>query len=516
MPEPPPPPPPPHTKVIVRHLPPTLTEEALLDVVNKKFTGRYTWVYLYQGKAGQKRQVLSRAYFNFKKPEDVLNFHAEFHGHLFVNTKGAQFRAEVEYAPFQKVPRSRPRRDPREGTYEKDSEYQAFESSLSAKVDMLPSAEVQLEKRDAERAALLAAGGTEPEVLTPLITYLRNKRANRDASRQQRGNASAAKVVKLAGKDTPITVKSRVEKPKDRGESAKPKPKALVASVSERAPKFEGEATSDKSTGGKPSKPPRPTSAKGPQAHVPLQPGAVSILTKSPTVSASQEPPQRMLLQRGQPAPQVAPSPPLPPPASPPQAKQQSQTRVAHAASPRDTRPTSAPGEQEGGRPLRNKDRPDRQVWTPRRRPDSAPIAPLLSAVAAAAASVSATPASNGAMQVKTILTKPKPSAKEQSQTVEAGIPEAFQKSEGGSQSGSPRSSNNSDAGSLQEGLPAHAVGEGRLDTSTSLRLSRQHLLLERCRWSICGVADLPRRIRASVLLHADSVAAGVHIKSTR
>lgn len=39
-------------------------------------------------KCSQKRQLYSRAYINFKKPEDVLEFAESFDGHVFVNEKG--------------------------------------------------------------------------------------------------------------------------------------------------------------------------------------------------------------------------------------------------------------------------------------------------------------------------------------------------------------------------------------------------------------------------------------------
>lgn len=39
-------------------------------------------------KCSQKRQLYSRAYINFKKPEDVLEFAESFDGHTFVNEKG--------------------------------------------------------------------------------------------------------------------------------------------------------------------------------------------------------------------------------------------------------------------------------------------------------------------------------------------------------------------------------------------------------------------------------------------
>jgi hypothetical protein len=32
--------------------------------------------------------VHSRAYINFKKPEDVIDFYEDFNGHVFVNERG--------------------------------------------------------------------------------------------------------------------------------------------------------------------------------------------------------------------------------------------------------------------------------------------------------------------------------------------------------------------------------------------------------------------------------------------
>jgi hypothetical protein len=66
-----------------------------------------------------KRQVHSRAYINFKKPEDVIDFYEVFNGHIFVNEKGAQYKALVEYAPHQRVPKPRSKKDVREGTITK-------------------------------------------------------------------------------------------------------------------------------------------------------------------------------------------------------------------------------------------------------------------------------------------------------------------------------------------------------------------------------------------------------------
>lgn len=66
-----------------------------------------------------KRIVFSRAYINFINPEDLYDFKAKFDGHLFVGSRGNQYRAAVEYAPFQKVPTAQPRKHNKQGTIEK-------------------------------------------------------------------------------------------------------------------------------------------------------------------------------------------------------------------------------------------------------------------------------------------------------------------------------------------------------------------------------------------------------------
>ena len=65
-----------------------------------------------------KRIVASRAYFNLRDPADVPLLAAALDGRAFVTERGSQHRCSVEYAPCQRVPPLRVKRDPREGTIE--------------------------------------------------------------------------------------------------------------------------------------------------------------------------------------------------------------------------------------------------------------------------------------------------------------------------------------------------------------------------------------------------------------
>ncbi|XP_024390724.1 uncharacterized protein [Physcomitrium patens] len=186
------------TKVSVRHLPPSLAWAVFQDQIAVKYAGTYTWWSYHPGKSSHKRQVYSRAYINFKKPEDVIDFYEDFNGHVFVNERGAQYKALVEYAPYQRVPKPRSKKDVREGTISTDPEYLAFVEQLAKPAEYLPSAEVQLERKEAEKASNLASGTSKDAVVvTPLMEYVRSRRAAK--STPQRGMSSSAKLAARSG-----------------------------------------------------------------------------------------------------------------------------------------------------------------------------------------------------------------------------------------------------------------------------------------------------------------------------
>lgn len=181
------------TKVVLRHLPPTLSQAALKDQIDVRFAGRYNWFSFRPGRASHVNQPYSRAYIDFKRAEDVLDFAGAFDGHLFLNEKGTHFKTIVEYAPSQRVPKSWIKKETREGAIFKDNEYLEFLDLLAKPVENLPSAEVQLERREAERAA---SGTRDSVIVTPLMDYVRQKRAAKSGSQR---SASSGKLGRRAG-----------------------------------------------------------------------------------------------------------------------------------------------------------------------------------------------------------------------------------------------------------------------------------------------------------------------------
>ncbi|KZV48638.1 hypothetical protein F511_10324 [Dorcoceras hygrometricum] len=179
------------TKVVVRHLPPTISQSNFIEQIDSRFSGRYRWLSFRPGKSSQKHITYSRASIDFNKSDDVIEFAEFFNGHVFVNEKGTQYETIVEYAPSQRVPRNWSKNDGREGTILKDPEYLEFLDCLAKPAENLPSAEVQLERKEAERVG----APKDTPIVTPLMEYVRQKRAARGGARRTILNGKPARKI---------------------------------------------------------------------------------------------------------------------------------------------------------------------------------------------------------------------------------------------------------------------------------------------------------------------------------
>ncbi|XP_074264148.1 regulator of nonsense transcripts UPF3-like isoform X2 [Silene latifolia] len=213
------------TKVVVRHLPPTLSHSSFFDQIDARFSSHYNWSSFRPGKSSYKNQKFARAYLNFNRPEDVFEFSEFFGGHVFVNEKGTQYKAIVEYAPSQRVPKPIGKKDGREGTIHKDPEYMEFLEQVSKPVENLPSADIQLERREAERA-----GVHEAPVITPLMDFVRKRRAAKSGN-QAGGRSGLAPGESRSSKQN-SDKKKYILKPS--GRSTNGKDKSAYASSSQR------------------------------------------------------------------------------------------------------------------------------------------------------------------------------------------------------------------------------------------------------------------------------------------
>ena len=74
------------------------------------------------------QDVFCRAYINFVNQEDIFIFQEKFDGYVFVDTKGNEYIAIVEFAPHQKIglQKDGKRKDPKINSIEQDPEYMKF------------------------------------------------------------------------------------------------------------------------------------------------------------------------------------------------------------------------------------------------------------------------------------------------------------------------------------------------------------------------------------------------------
>ncbi|KAA0183474.1 hypothetical protein HAZT_HAZT003963 [Hyalella azteca] len=134
-------------QVVVRHLPSCLTKEEFLEVVQP--LPEHNWLAFYPANTDYGALGFSRAYINFKNPLDIYKFRDQFDGYVFVDGKGNESSAIVEYAPFQKLSWrdvSPKRQDPRMGSIFTDPDYLNFIHILSNPENVtLPGTEKMLE-----------------------------------------------------------------------------------------------------------------------------------------------------------------------------------------------------------------------------------------------------------------------------------------------------------------------------------------------------------------------------------
>mmetsp|Transcript_68389 Transcript_68389/g.189265 ORF Transcript_68389/g.189265 Transcript_68389/m.189265 type:complete len:435 (+) Transcript_68389:72-1376(+) len=166
-------------KVVVRLLPPEITEDELLATINESHIQSTKWRCFQAGKRYKgeaKHSVNSRCYFHFESLERAEDFVKDYHGHQFIDGQGEQFRAVVCFAPYQKVPRPKSQKDPRDGTIMDDPVYKEFLETLS----------------EASKAVYEAP--PDPKVLlkptdygdTPLLNYMKTRSKERRARAEKK------------------------------------------------------------------------------------------------------------------------------------------------------------------------------------------------------------------------------------------------------------------------------------------------------------------------------------------
>ncbi|XP_075865738.1 regulator of nonsense transcripts 3A isoform X2 [Microcebus murinus] len=168
------------SKVVVRRLPPSLTQEQLEEELRP--LPAHDYFEFFAADLSLHPHLYSRAYINFRNPEDILLFRDRFDGYIFIDSKGLEYPAVVEFAPFQKIAKKKlKRRDAKTGSIEDDPEYKKFLETYC----------VEEEKASANPETLLGEIEAKTRELvarrtTPLLEYIKNRKLEKQRIREEK------------------------------------------------------------------------------------------------------------------------------------------------------------------------------------------------------------------------------------------------------------------------------------------------------------------------------------------
>uniref|UniRef100_A0AAV2MK77 UPF3 domain-containing protein n=1 Tax=Knipowitschia caucasica TaxID=637954 RepID=A0AAV2MK77_KNICA len=167
------------TKIIIRRLPPTITKEELEEQLQP--LPEVDYMEFFSNDTSLYPHLFARAYINFKNQEDIVLFRDRFDGYVFIDSKGQEYSAIVEFAPFQKTAKKRTKKkDAKCGTILEDPDYKKFLEIYNGNDEKLTSTpETLLEEIEARSKEF----GRKS---TPLLDFLKNKQRVREEKREER------------------------------------------------------------------------------------------------------------------------------------------------------------------------------------------------------------------------------------------------------------------------------------------------------------------------------------------
>ncbi|KAM6923397.1 regulator of nonsense transcripts 3B [Xenentodon cancila] len=168
------------TKIVIRRLPPSLTKDELEEQLQP--LPEVDYLEFFSNDTSLYPHLFARAYINFKNQEDIVLFRDRFDGYVFIDNKGQEYPAIVEFAPFQKTAKKRiKKKDSKCGTIAEDPDYKKFLEYYNGDEEKLTSTpETLLEEIEARSKELVA------KKTTPLLDFLKNKQRLREEKKEER------------------------------------------------------------------------------------------------------------------------------------------------------------------------------------------------------------------------------------------------------------------------------------------------------------------------------------------
>ncbi|XP_017550780.1 regulator of nonsense transcripts 3A isoform X1 [Pygocentrus nattereri] len=168
------------TKVVIRRLPPSLSKDQLAEHLSP--LPSFDYFEFFPADQSLYPHLFSRAYINFKNPDDIVLFRDRFDGYVFIDNKGQEYPAIVEFAPFQKVSKKKlKKKDAKAGSIEEDPEYKRFLENYSCDEEKsMANPETLLGEIEAKTRELIA------KRTTPLLEYIKNKKLEKQRIREEK------------------------------------------------------------------------------------------------------------------------------------------------------------------------------------------------------------------------------------------------------------------------------------------------------------------------------------------
>lgn len=170
----------PMTKVVVRRLPPSMTQDQFVEQISP--LPDYDYLYFVKADMSLGQYAFSRAYINFLNQQDIFIFREKFDNYVFVDSKGTEYPAVVEFAPFQRLPKKRvgKKKDLKCGTIESDAYFINFLETLKNQESDSGTSQPKTEY------SYQPAENTPKKVSTPLLDYLKQRKQERQRLRDEK------------------------------------------------------------------------------------------------------------------------------------------------------------------------------------------------------------------------------------------------------------------------------------------------------------------------------------------
>ncbi|XP_075056272.1 regulator of nonsense transcripts 3A isoform X1 [Mixophyes fleayi] len=168
------------SKVVIRRLPPSISKEQLEEQLHP--LPAHDYFEFFTADPSLYPHLFSRAYINFRNPEDILLFRDRFDGFIFIDNKGQEFPAVVEFAPFQKISKKKlKKKDTKAGSIAEDLEYKKFLENYCADEEKIcANPETLLGEIEAKTKELIARR------TTPLLEFIKNRKLEKQRIREEK------------------------------------------------------------------------------------------------------------------------------------------------------------------------------------------------------------------------------------------------------------------------------------------------------------------------------------------